>query len=78
MTAAAKRAAPAPRIPPDLAKALRAHAHAYAHFAKFPPSVKRGIIGWIAAAKRPETREKRVLETARLAEWNIQINNWRW
>jgi uncharacterized protein YdeI (YjbR/CyaY-like superfamily) len=78
LTGTAKAKAAAPRIPADLAKALRAHEHAHGHFMKFPPSVKRGILGWIDAAKRAPTREKRILETARLAEWNIQINNWRW
>jgi uncharacterized protein YdeI (YjbR/CyaY-like superfamily) len=73
-----KAAAPAPRVPPDLARALRAYEKAYSNFAKFPPSVKRGILGWIADAKRPETRAKRIKETAQLADWNIQINNWRW
>jgi uncharacterized protein YdeI (YjbR/CyaY-like superfamily) len=71
-------AAAAPRIPPDLAKALRGHEKAYANFKRFPPSQRRGIIGWIVAAKRPETRAKRVAETAQLAGWNVQINLWRW
>jgi uncharacterized protein YdeI (YjbR/CyaY-like superfamily) len=71
-------AAPAPRIPSDLAAALRAHEKAFAHFAKFPPSVKRGILAWIADAKRPETRARRIRETAQLADWNVQINQWRW
>jgi uncharacterized protein YdeI (YjbR/CyaY-like superfamily) len=73
-----KAPSPAPRIPPDLAKALRGYEKAYGNFAKFPPSVRRGILGWIAGAKRPGTREKRIRETAQLADWNIQINNWRW
>ena len=79
MKKAKKRpATAAPRIPPDLAKALRGHEKALANFRRFPPSQRRGIIGWIVAAKRPETRAKRVAETAQLAAWNVQINLWRW
>ena len=68
----------APRTPPDLARALRSKREAVRHFRAFPPSIRRGIIGWIAAARRPETRARRVAETARLAAMNIRINNWRW
>lgn len=68
----------APRIPPDLARALERYEHAHANFRRFPPSQRRGIIGWIVAAKRPETRAKRIAETARLAGWNVQVNLWRW
>jgi uncharacterized protein YdeI (YjbR/CyaY-like superfamily) len=76
---AKKRAAlAAPRIPPDLGKALRGYENAHANFSRFPPSQRRGIIDWIVAAKRPETRAKRVAETAQLADWNVQINLWRW
>ncbi|HUQ29894.1 MAG TPA: YdeI/OmpD-associated family protein [Usitatibacter sp.] len=78
MKKAKKPAVLAPRIPPDLAKALRAYESAEANFRRFPASQRRGIIGWIVAAKRPETRAKRVAETAQLADWNVQINLWRW
>ena len=74
-----KRAsAAAPRIPPDLAKALRAYDNAYANFRRVPPSQRRGILDWIGAARRPETRAKRIAETAQLADWNVQTNLWRW
>jgi len=36
-----------------------------------------GILEWIAQAKKPETRAKRVEETARLAGQNIRANQWR-
>lgn len=68
----------APRTPPDLARALRGRGEAVRHFRSFPPSVRRGIIGWIGEARRPETRAKRIAETARLAAMKIPINNWRW
>ncbi len=64
-------------IPPDLAEALAAYPSAAANFDAFPRSVKRGILEWIAIAKKPETRAQRVAETARLAEDNVRANQWR-
>jgi uncharacterized protein YdeI (YjbR/CyaY-like superfamily) len=64
-------------IPPDLAAALNKSPNAARHFEAFPRSAKRGILEWIGAAKRPETRAKRVEETARLAAENIRANQWR-
>lgn len=63
-------------VPPDLAGALLKHGEAERHFAAFPRSVKRGILEWIMQAKRPETRAKRIAETARLAEKNERANQW--
>jgi uncharacterized protein YdeI (YjbR/CyaY-like superfamily) len=57
-------------IPDDLATALAAHPPAAARFEAFPKSARRTILAWIALAKRPETREKRVIETARRAAAN--------
>jgi len=74
---AALDAVEALEIPPDLAKALKASKAAQTNFEAFPRSVKRGILEWILNAKRPETRAKRVEETARLAEKNIRANQWR-
>ena len=64
-------------IPPDLAAALAANPTAQSYFETFPRSVKRGILEWIANAKRPETRASRVEETARLAAENVRANQWR-
>jgi uncharacterized protein YdeI (YjbR/CyaY-like superfamily) len=64
-------------IPPDLAAALSSYPSAQTHFDAFPRSVKRSILEWIASAKTPATRAKRVEETARLAEENIRANQWR-
>ena len=59
-------------IPPDLETALDSYASARQHFETFPRSVKRGILAWIASAKRPETRARRVEETACLAQDNVR------
>jgi uncharacterized protein YdeI (YjbR/CyaY-like superfamily) len=64
-------------IPPDLAEAFNDYPSARENFEDFPRSVKRGILEWILNAKRPETRQKRVDETARLAAENIRANQWR-
>jgi uncharacterized protein YdeI (YjbR/CyaY-like superfamily) len=61
-------------IPPDLAKALKAHAGAGKNFDAFPKSVRRSILEWIAQAKKPETRAKRVEETAEMAARNERAN----
>lgn len=63
-------------IPPDLAEALAQYPNAPGCFDAFPRSVKRGILEWIFNAKRPQTRAKRIEETARLAEDNLRANQW--
>lgn len=61
-------------IPTDLATAFRRHAGSKRRFDAFPPSARRAILEWIGTAKRPETREKRVEETARLAKDGVRAN----
>ena len=51
-------------VPDDLAAALAAHPAAAEHWEAFPPSVRRAILVWILDAKRPETRARRIAETA--------------
>jgi uncharacterized protein YdeI (YjbR/CyaY-like superfamily) len=63
-------------IPPDLAEALAGYSLAEANFAIFPRSVKRGILEWISNARKPETRARRIAETARLAQENQRANQW--
>ncbi len=64
-------------IPQDLSEALTAYPNAERYFEAFPRSVKRAILEWISNARRPETRAKRIAETARLAEMNVRANQWR-
>jgi uncharacterized protein YdeI (YjbR/CyaY-like superfamily) len=63
--------------PKDLSEALARHPRAAAYFEAFPRSSKRNILEWIASAKKPETRAKRIAETARLAARNQRANHWR-
>lgn len=64
-------------IPPDLQKAFNKNKTALKNFNAFPPSSKRIILEWILNAKRPETREQRILQTVELATKNIRANHYR-
>ena len=61
-------------VPDDLAASLADNPTAAACFEEFPPSAKKSILWWIASAKRPETRSKRISETVRQAEQNERAN----
>jgi uncharacterized protein YdeI (YjbR/CyaY-like superfamily) len=63
--------------PDDLAAALDADPSARRFWDAFPPSTKRAILEWIGTAKKPETRARRIEETARLAADDIRANQWR-
>ncbi len=64
-------------VPPDLEDAFAARPGAAENFGRFPPSARRGILEWIVQARRPETRHRRVTETADLAQRNIRANQFR-
>ena len=64
-------------VPEDLAAAFAAHPPAGEHWEAFPRSVRRGILEWIVQARRPETRARRVAETAAKAAHNERANQWR-
>ncbi|MEV7092604.1 YdeI/OmpD-associated family protein [Amycolatopsis sp. NPDC051045] len=57
-------------VPPDLGHAFEADVVARRHFEGFPPSSRRLILEWIAKAKRPETRQRRIATTVELAREN--------
>ena len=63
-------------VPDDLAAALAANPPARANWEAFSRSGRRGILEWIIPAKRPETRARRVAETAELAARNEKANQW--
>ncbi|MBD1915419.1 MULTISPECIES: YdeI/OmpD-associated family protein [Cyanophyceae] len=63
-------------VPADLAAAFRANEVAWDNFDAFPRSAKRGILEWIASAKRAETRERRIAKTVELAAQNLRANSW--
>lgn len=65
------------KTPFDLARALRAKPKALANFSKFPRSTRRAILEWIESAKAPETRARRIAETAARAAENVRANQYR-
>ena len=65
------------KVPDDLRQALAGMPEATRHFDAFPRSAKRGILEWVANARTPATRARRVEETARLAGRNERANQWR-
>lgn len=60
-------------VPDDFARALTAHPAAELHWRGFSASVRKGILYWIASAKRPETRARRIARTVELAEQNVRV-----
>jgi len=68
---------PAPKAPAEFSAALKKNKKASAVFVAFSPSCKREYDDWIAEAKRPETREKRI-KTA--VEWIAEgkQRNWKY
>lgn len=50
--------------PDELRGALDANLDARRNWDAFPPSTRRAILEWIGSAKRPETHQKRIVETA--------------
>ncbi len=68
---------PAPETPPELEAALSANPSARATFDGFPPSCRREYVEWVAEAKRPETRDKRI---AQAVEWMAEgkKRNWKY
>lgn len=60
--------------PEDLKASLSSFANATDFFESFPPSSRRNILRWIAQAKTPQTRSKRIMLTAQNAANNIRIS----
>ena len=57
-------------VPADLATALEAQPPAAVNFAGFTPSARTMLLGWVALARRPETRAARITEIAQAAARN--------
>jgi uncharacterized protein YdeI (YjbR/CyaY-like superfamily) len=62
-------------VPADLRERLDRDESARVHFDRFPPSSKRRILEWIATAKKPETRQRRIARTVELAAVNLRANH---
>ncbi|CAG5068750.1 hypothetical protein DYBT9623_01482 [Dyadobacter sp. CECT 9623] len=57
----------------DLKHAFAKNKKAFENFTAFAPSARKFILQWIYAAKRPETREKRIRETVEKAAENLKV-----
>ena len=58
--------------PAELRSALDATPRARSNWNAFPRSSRRATLEWLAAAKRPETRVRRIAEIVQLAEQNLR------
>ncbi len=59
-----------PRMPTCLKEALTQDEHAWKNFQAFAGSYRHTYIHWVLAAKRRETRDKRIQEVVRMARQN--------
>jgi uncharacterized protein YdeI (YjbR/CyaY-like superfamily) len=64
---------PAPTLPPELEALLRANEKAWQAFQRLAPSHRRNYIGWIVAAKRDETRRRRLAEAISKLEQGLPL-----
>ncbi len=64
-------------IPSDLKIAFDEHPGAFQNFDAPPRWVKRATLEWTSTAKRPETRSRRIEETATLAQKNERLKQFR-
>jgi uncharacterized protein YdeI (YjbR/CyaY-like superfamily) len=61
-----------PRMPKDLRDALMRDDEAWRNFRAFAPSYRTTYLYWVSAAKRAETRERRIKEVVRRARDNLK------
>ncbi len=60
-------------LPQDLAKRFPQHAGAWRNFGRFPPYYRRMTIGWVASARKQETRLKRLSQLIDFSDRNERI-----
>lgn len=59
-------------IPKDLEKAFKQHKGSKTFFTGLSKSVRKGMLTWIAMAKLPETRQRRINEVAELGAKGVR------
>lgn len=65
------------KVPRDLAAAFKTHPGSKASFLSFSRSSRKAILQWLILAKRPETRQKRIVEIAELAAQKLKPKQFR-
>jgi uncharacterized protein YdeI (YjbR/CyaY-like superfamily) len=68
---------PALEVPPEFTAALKKSKPAAAAYAVFSPSCQREYLEWIADAKRPETRDRRIAQAVAWISEGKQ-RNWKY
>jgi uncharacterized protein YdeI (YjbR/CyaY-like superfamily) len=65
------------KMPAELAALLKKNKAAAKMFAEFSPSCKREYVEWVTEAKRPETRDRRIVQAI---EWIAEgkTRNWKY
>lgn len=66
-------AAEALEMPADLTRALAANPAAQANFAAFPPGARKQLLQYLSSARRPETRQQRLLRIVARAADNLRL-----
>ncbi len=61
-------------VPPDLADAFDEHPGAREHWDAFTRSARRAMLAWIVQARKPETRARRIADTAEKAAVGERAN----
>jgi len=64
-------------VPDDLEAALKKYNGAKEHFLAFSKSGRKSILQWLLLAKREETRQKRIIEVAELAQKGLKPKQFR-
>jgi uncharacterized protein YdeI (YjbR/CyaY-like superfamily) len=59
-------------MPIDLEKALAKNKKAEENFYNFAPSYRRNYIHWVTAARRQETKDRRIKEVVKRAGQNMK------
>lgn len=65
-------------IPDDLEEEFKKMSNAKTNFINLSKSVKKSILQWLVQAKRPETRQKRIIEIVELADQNKKLKAVHW
>ena len=60
------------KVPRDFEDALKKNKRAWENFQRMAPSHRKRYLIWLAGAKRPETRKKRISEAVNLVAENVK------
>lgn len=60
-------------LPEEIENALRSNDLAWKNYVNLAPGYRKQYAGWLIAARRPETRKRRITEAIRLLEQNQKL-----